>query len=230
MSAAPDPGPIVVVRADSRVLPLPDASVDLVVTSPPYHLARSYETARGAVLEGQLGAGEGTAGYLAELWAVTAEAFRVLRPSGSLWLNLGDRYVSRQEPGGPPVRSLAGLPWRYAFGCTDRLGLVLRAEVVWEKATGLPERVTDRVRREHETWLHLTRPGPYWAAMDGLREPHRMKPQRRLTPRRQDPTARPGQPPRSWSGLVRDSPGVDWHPLGRLPGSVRRVPAVAVSR
>jgi hypothetical protein len=63
------------------------------------------------------------------------------------------------------------LPARYAIGCIDRLGLILRAEVVWSKPNGLPESVTDRVRRSHEQWFHFTKQGRYFAAVDEIRTP-----------------------------------------------------------
>ena len=160
--------PAIVLRGDARNLPLPDGCVDLIFTSPPYFGLRDYGYA------GQIGS-EGTPGeWLEALWACTAEWVRVLKPEGSLFVNLGDKYAGsdanskphtggvfagspraratgklvhdghRPSPGQP--KSLLGLPWRYAIGCTDRLGLILRAEVIWAKPNGLPESVTDRVR------------------------------------------------------------------------------------
>lgn len=70
-----------VLRADARCLPLPAASVDLIVTSPPYFALRSY-TDGGEHYAGQVG-DEGTpAAFLASLWDCTAEWLRVLKPSG----------------------------------------------------------------------------------------------------------------------------------------------------
>ena len=61
---------------------------------------------------------------------------------------------------GIPAKSLMGLPWRYAIRCIDELGLILRAEVIWSKPNGLPESVTDRVRRSHEQMVPLHPAGP----------------------------------------------------------------------
>jgi DNA modification methylase len=129
----------VVVRGDARRLPLPDASVDLIVTSPPFWRQRRYEDG-GEAYAGQIGS-EATPGeYIAELVDCTREWIRVLKPSGSLWINLGDKYSDRAN-GGPsaaatnrsdraavrppqpnstayaPPKSLLGLPWRYALAC-----------------------------------------------------------------------------------------------------------------
>lgn len=189
-------------RADAHCLPLEDESVDLIVTSPPYFALRSY-TDGGEHYDGQIGSEDTPAAFLEALWAVTAECKRVLKPSGSMWVNLGDKYAgsSGQNNNGSgsstlnghggagtakdqgttaapvkvqtsiPTKSLMGLPWRYAIGCIDNLDLILRAEVVWSKPNGLPESVTDRVRRSHEQWFHFTREPRYFAAVDEVREP-----------------------------------------------------------
>jgi DNA modification methylase len=72
---------------------------------------------------------------------------------------IGDGYI--------PEKSLMGLPWRYAIGCIDRLGLILRAEVIWSKeSSGMPDPVTDRVRRSHENWFHLVKSLRYFGSVD----------------------------------------------------------------
>jgi DNA modification methylase len=183
----------VIVRGDARALPLADGSVDLVITSPPYFALRSY-TDDGAHYGGQVGAEPTPAEYVDALIECTREMVRVLKPSGSIWVNLGDKYAEKAGPGHPDrgddgvafrserprrrqvpgirPKSLLGLPWRYALRCIDELGLILRAEVIWSKPNGLPESVTDRVRRSHEQWFHLVRsPRRYYSAVDRVREP-----------------------------------------------------------
>src|SRR5215831_9694186 len=87
-----------ILRGDARRLPLPDASVDLIVTSPPYFGLRSY-TDGGQHYAGQIGS-EATPGeWVAALVECTAEWVRVLKPEGSLFVNLGDKY-SGNETGG----------------------------------------------------------------------------------------------------------------------------------
>jgi DNA modification methylase len=82
-----------VIRADARNLPLADNSVDLVVTSPPYFALRSYQDG-GEHYAGQIGSEPTPAEFVAALLDVTRECVRVLKPSGSLWVNLGDKYAS----------------------------------------------------------------------------------------------------------------------------------------
>lgn len=238
---------VIILRGDARSLPLPDGSVDLIVTSPPYFGQRDYRDG-DASLAGQIGSEATPQEYIAALLECTREWVRVLKPGGSLFVNLGDKYSgftgpnwgNGRNPGGGerrpasvpaggivsapaaygiPNKSLMGLPWRYAIGCVDQLGLILRAEVIWAKPNGLPESVTDRVRRSHEQLFHFTRQPRYFSAVDEIREAHTMRPQRRPGghKQRQQLGVLPAQ---THSTSQRDEPGVDGHPLGKLPGSV----------
>lgn len=183
----------IVLRGDARALPFPDASVDLVVTSPPYWALRDYRDGDTS-LEGQIGNEATPWAYLGSLWEATAEWVRILKPEGSLFVVLGDKYANRTRgawrgssdgytwrAASPryvrtkdlPEKSLIGLPWRYAIGCIDQLGLILRSEIVWSKPSPMPESVTDRARRSHEQIFHFTRQQRYFHATDAIREPHK---------------------------------------------------------
>lgn len=182
-------------KANALDLPLADDSVDLVVTSPPYFGLRSYQDG-GDHYDGQIGAEATPAEFVDALIAATREMVRVTKPSGSIWVNLGDKYASSGGHGsqggtsqrrgrksadewvgrsernttGVQTKSLVGIPWRYALRCIDDLGLILRAEVVWSKPNGLPESVKDRVRRSHETWFHFTLEPRYFSGVDDVRD------------------------------------------------------------
>src|SRR5690606_34951834 len=82
---------VTILRADARQLPLPDESVDLIVTSPPYYALRAY-TDGGEHYAGQIGDEPTQAEYIASLIDCTRDWVRVLKPSGSSWVNLGDKY------------------------------------------------------------------------------------------------------------------------------------------
>jgi DNA modification methylase len=237
---------VTVLRGDARRLPLPDGCVDLIVTSPPYYGLRSY-TDGGEHYDGQIGS-EATPGeYVAALVACTREWVRVLKPSGSLFVNLGDKYATSPAGNGQPSgkhtgnagavaqmassprrdfsaphKSLLGLPWRYALACMDQLGLILRAEIVWAKPNGLPESVTDRVRRAHEQVFHFTRQPRYYSAVDEIREDYDPATAKRYAagynPRKLD-----GQRPGIGTKLGGDTYGEN--PLGKLPGSVWSIPS-----
>ena len=257
---------VTVLRADARNLPIPDDSVDLVVTSPPYFALRSYQDG-GTHYDGQVGAEATPAEFVDALLDVTRECVRVLKPSGSMWVNLGDKYAgsrmdgssgngstgglntrkvdgeklqvveigadgqgAKRGQGSVPTKSLMGIPWRYALRCIDDLGLILRAEVIWAKPNGLPESVTDRVRRSHEQWFHFTLQPRYFSAVDEIREAH-------VRPKTAEQMARDCSTPRS-SGIHSGNLGVACggqrdddaatfsgsNPLGKLPGSVWTVP------
>ena len=226
-----EPG-VTIVQGDALALDLPDDSVDLVVTSPPYFGLRSYQDG-GEHYDGQIGAEATPAEFVDALIAATREMVRVTKPSGSLWVNLGDKYAGAGGGGagssdgatgrgtrpsrkatGIPTKSLSGIPWRYAIRCIDDLGLILRAEVIWSKPNGLPESVKDRVRRSHETWFHFTLNPRYYSAVDEIREAH------------QHPhIAHTG--PRSSRGEVDGNAQhlrMGLSPLGKLPGSVWTIP------
>ena len=243
-------------RADALRLPLADNSVDLVVTSPPYFALRSYQDG-DEHYDGQIGSEASPQDFLEALWAATVEMVRVVKPSGSIFVNLGDKYSTgssgqsnlatlgqRLGTGGGhsdakarrssrPVagfrqKSLLGLPWRYAIGCIDDLGLILRSEIVWSKPNGLPESVTDRVRRSHEQWFHFTLESRYFSAIDEIREAH-------LTTGGITPDEARNDPRYAASSHrnieVRDgttkgaTPKFAGNPLGKLPGSVWSIPS-----
>jgi DNA modification methylase len=227
-------GTALVLKADSRELPFADDTVDLIVTSPPYFALRSYQDG-GEHYDGQIGDEPTPAEFVASLLEVTRECMRVLKPSGSLWVNLGDKYagkgggiqgessqrvgrsngIEQIKPGkvtGARDKSLIGIPWRYALACIDELGLILRAEVVWSKPNGLPESVTDRVRRSHEQWFHFTLNPRYFSAVDEIREPHVTHDA--LTRIRTS----------DYDGPMSGAMNGAGNPLGKLPGSVWTVP------
>lgn len=162
-----------IAQADARRLPLRDESVDLIVTSPPYFGQRTYMDGGSAVTR-QIGNEATPAEFVEALIAATRECARVLKTSGSLWVNLGDKYQNK---------SLAGLPWRYAIRATDDLGLHLRAEVVWSKSNQfIDAKAAGRARRTHETWFHFTRSTT--GAFDGT-DGIRIKPEADYTDRPQ---------------------------------------------
>ena len=144
-------------RGDARRLPLPDGCVDLICTSPPFLNLRSY-TDGGRHYDGQIGTGKREQ-YLEDLWECTAEMMRVLKPSGSIFVELGDSYTDK---------CLNDTPGRYSIGCVDKLGLIKRANIAWHHVNGLPESVTDRVRASHSMVFHFTVRPRYYAAVDEI--------------------------------------------------------------
>lgn len=249
------------VRGDATNIPLADESVDVCVSSPPYFALRSYQDG-GEHYGGQIGSEPTPTDFLCALWAVMDEAWRVLKPGGSAWINLGDKYAGSGGHNNAGVggtgrgpssynkaadvrnKSLMGLPWRFALGlscpelhraplepavcwhddgpgacrtCKPRTfpQWVLRAEVVWSKPNGLPESVTDRVRRSHEQWFHLTKLPRYFAAVDEVREASATGDRVMFQSKRGQSRGMPPRGPSDLAPVVQAN-----HPLGKLPGSV----------
>ena len=164
---------------------LPPDGVDCVVTSPPYWGLRDYGT------EGQLGLERTPEEYVANMVAVFREVKRVLKPTGTCWLNLGDSYghgtdakrersqtsakvsdAQHEAQGGRHggmAKQLIGIPWRVAFALQAD-GWYLRSDIIWSKPNPMPESVTDRPTKSHEYIFLLTKSPKYYFDADAVRE------------------------------------------------------------
>lgn len=149
-------------------------------------------------VNGQIGLERTPAEYVAALVAVFEEARRVLRDDGVMWVNLGDTYAGGgnyrgineetlspkqasnggahgipQNVGalntGLPPKSLLGVPWRVAFALQDA-GWILRSEIIWAKPNPMPESVTDRPTKAHETVFLLAKRERYFYDGEAIRE------------------------------------------------------------
>ena len=150
-----DPVLLVHGRARDALAALPDAVVDCVVTSPPYWSVRRYSGGSG------LGEEDTPEEYVAALVGELEELRRVLKPTGSLWLNVGDTYSRK---------NLCGIPWRVAFALQAR-GWTLRNAIVWDKVKGNPDNAKDKLRDLHEMIFHLVLSPRYFYDVDAIREP-----------------------------------------------------------
>ncbi len=185
-----------VLNCDALALPLEDESVDLVVTSPPYFAMRKYKN-DGATYAGQIGSEKEVEGFLEALWAASAEIGRVLKPGGSFFLNIMDKYnspASNQNGLGETlqggshqanrigrgttvddvqVKSLIGIPWKYTIGMMEgKAGepWILRADMIWNKTNGMPDPTRDRAQRKHEYVFHFTKQGRYFSNPRAVKE------------------------------------------------------------
>lgn len=208
---------------------LPNSSVDCVVTSPPYFRLRNYGT------HGQIGLEATVADFVDRLVAVGDELRRVLKPTGTMWLNLGDSYSRHQREGADP-KSLLMTPERVALALIDR-GWMLRNKVVWAKPNPMPTSVKDRLSCTFEFIYCFAKAGSYFYDLDAIREPHKST-RRGLTtpPAMSDAVVRPGKydsADRSWAGPLAGkndglakarAEGRAGHRLGKNPGDVWTVP------
>jgi DNA modification methylase len=146
-------------RADAAAYgrSLPEASVHAIVTSPPYWGQREYGVGEEG---GELGLERFPFDYVDRL-AETLNAWaKALRPDGTLWLNLGDATRNK--------RALR-LPNRVA-DALERLGWVVRSEVVWVKPNAMPGASASGPIRAHEHVFRLSRP-EYLDALAGSSSP-----------------------------------------------------------
>lgn len=142
------------VRADARSIPLPDSSVDLVVTSPPYWQKRDYG------FREQIGLEETPAEFVENLVDALREWRRVLAPHGSVFLNIGDSYNGR---------SLASVPGRLEIAAVED-GWKLRNRIIWAKESGMPDPAKNRLASRHEYILHFTKKADYYYDSFGYSE------------------------------------------------------------
>jgi len=142
---------------------LPTASVDVVLTSPAYFRLRNYQT------DGQLGMEATISEWVDHLVAVCDELARVLKNSGSLWLNLGDSYSRHARFGALPKSLLLG-PERLLIALADR-GWIVRNKVVWRKPNPMPSSVRDRLNTTWEPMFLLVRSSRPFFDLDVIREP-----------------------------------------------------------
>ena len=130
------------VAGDARNLDhLDAASVDLIVTSPPYWKRRDYGH------ENQLGQEKTADDYVAALLAALENWTRVLKPHASIFLNLGDSY-----DGG----FLIGVPALFEVEARKHGWRVLN-HIAWTKSIGMPEAKSYRLASRHEPIFQLTR-------------------------------------------------------------------------
>jgi DNA modification methylase len=178
----------------TRLNDIPDASVQCVVTSPPYWGLRDYGH------QNQIGLEPTPNEYVARMVEVFRQVRRVLRDDGTLWLNLGDSYATqggahgnrqdnqtgvgaksvhlagagdkdvRRPPNGLKPKDLVGIPWRVAFALQAD-GWWLRQDIIWHKPNPMPESVTDRCTKAHEYIFLLSKAERYFYDSDAILEP-----------------------------------------------------------
>lgn len=204
---------ILVGDAFARLHALSDGMCQTSITSPPYYHLRDYE------VEGQIGQEETPNEYVAALVSVFREVKRVLCQTRTLWLNLGDCHDRK-------TRELQGLPWRVALALQED-GWRLISDIIWNKPDAMPERVTRRPSRSHEYLFLFAKDENYYYDADSIREPHTMRPQRRLTPRARHPKGDAGRQahtqPDYPENLAHEA-GFNGHPLGRNRRTVWEIP------
>ena len=186
------------IQGDARTVlaSLSAASVHCCVTSPPYFGLRSYLPDGHADKGREIGLEPTPSEFVAALVETFRAVRRVLRPDGTLWVNLGDSYSAnrgyqveqtkggakhgpaqaaggrgqRADDYGLKPKNLIGIPWRVAFALQDD-GWYLRSDIIWSKPNPMPESVTDRPTKAHEYVFLLSKSARYFYDLDAIREP-----------------------------------------------------------
>lgn len=174
-----------ILQGNSIRIPLKDESVHAVVTSPPYWNLRDYNTPN------QIGLEPTIAAYIAVMVQVFREVWRVLRPDGVCWVNLGDSYSGgkngrsaadtkavgnddrtfRDKPFSVtelPAKNLCMIPARVAIALQDD-GWIVRSDIIWSKNNPMPESATDRPGRSHEYIFMLVKSARYYYDAEAVR-------------------------------------------------------------
>lgn len=139
---------------DARQLGLPPMSVDTIITSPPYWRKRDYK------VRGQIGQERIPERYVESLITALREWRRVLRPTGSVFLNLGDTYHNL---------NLLDIPSKVAEAARAD-GWIIRNRIIWVKNTGMPDPAKNRLASRYEHIIHLTVQRCYYYDLFGYSE------------------------------------------------------------
>ena len=239
--------------AIEKLKEMPEESVDLVVTSPPYYGLRDYgddvesiwggendckhewgtirKKPRGGnnteenppgvggnkhtqetrlrggngiesnycskcgAWKGQLGLEPSPIQFVRNITEICDEIYRVLKPTGSFYLNLGDTYAGgggvsgkpddwedehndEAYPDSVPARNVEFpnkckmlIPHRVAISLIDN-NWICRNDIVWSKPNPMPESVTDRRSKKFEYVFHFVKQQDYYYDLDPIREPY----------------------------------------------------------
>lgn len=182
---------------------IPDGSVQMCVTSPPYYGLRDYGN------EAQIGLESTPEQYIESLVEVFREVKRCLKDDGVLWLNIGDSYYnyrpgcSNDNPAhsfggertarkqfdlpkdtrktkrgqklkGLKEKDLIGIPWMLAMALRAD-GWHLRQDIIWQKTSPMPESVRDRCTRSHEYVFLLSKKPKYYFDSHSIKTPTKNK-------------------------------------------------------
>ncbi len=143
-------------------------SIDCVVTSPPYWALRDYG------VEGQLGLEPTFQEYIIKLCNIFDEVKRVLKKSGTCWVNMGDSFgsgkgekgiitkaIEKKKPVEGFQKCLLQIPARFSIEMCNR-SWILRNTLIWHKPNCMPSSVRDRFTVDFEYVFFFVKNKKYW--------------------------------------------------------------------
>ena len=216
---------------------MPNDFLDCVISSPPYWQLRDYG------YDGQWGLEPTFQEYLEHMWEMMDEIYRVLKPTGTCWINLGDTYNSGgntrsnkegQVEGaisheylentgftktdiklnGKP-KCLLLIPHRFAIGCIDRRWIV-RNDIIWAKRNCMPESTKDRFSKKHEYIFLMVKNEKYNFDLDAIRDEHKWAKDKRNDGKRHEYK----EDAKSQNDIKVGTNAVSFNPKGKNPGDV----------
>jgi DNA modification methylase len=216
---------------------MPNDFLDCVISSPPYWQLRDYG------YDGQWGLEPTFQQYLEHLWEMMDEIYRVLKPSGTCWINLGDTYNSggntRSNKDGQKEGSISHeylentgftktdiklngkpkclllIPHRFAIGCIDR-GWIVRNDIIWAKRNCMPESTQDRFSKKHEYIFLMVKKEKYYFDLDAIRDNHKWAKDKRNDGKRHEYK----DDAKSNNDNKVSTNAVSFNPKGKNPGDV----------
>jgi len=134
---------------------IPSDSIDLIITSPPYFQQREYDG-------GGIGNEKEPEDYIAVLLNIFRECSRVIKPTGSIVFNIGDKYENS---------SLLLMPYRFAIAATEQIGVTLVNHVTWVKSNPTPRQFKRRLVSSTEPFFHFVKSQDYKYFLDEFLKP-----------------------------------------------------------
>jgi len=166
-----------------RLVEIPDETFDTIISSPPYWGLRDYG------VDGQLGLEPDFRDYLKIMAQIMTELKRVLKNTGTCWINLGDTYAGSGKGAGfdgdsketwrfdtkpnlmesITAKSRFGIPERFYINCIDD-GWIARNHIPWYKSNAMPSSVKDRFTNKWESVFFFAKSQKYYFNLDAVRE------------------------------------------------------------
>lgn len=182
------------VRAVLRRMIADGVKVNAIVTSPPYWGLRSYLPDDHPDKHLELGHEPTLVEFIQTQVSIFDLARQVLADDGTMWVNMGDCYITHggmtntpssentgqaapaiaqanrtPQPNLKP-KDMAGQPWRLAIALQDA-GWWLRSDIIWNKPNPMPESTRDRPTKAHEYLFLLAKSESYYFNFEAWKEP-----------------------------------------------------------
>lgn len=132
---------------------IPNNSIDLIITSPPYFQQRDYGKGTG---------NEKTVDeYIEQLAKLFHECVRVIKREGNIVFNIGDKYEKS---------SLMLIPYKFALKILERESVSLVNDITWVKANPIPRQFQRRLVSSTEPFFHFVKSKNYYYNLKSFKE------------------------------------------------------------